>query len=79
MNRAFFNATKLALQKLKQNVVSSRAKENMIKNFTTLLERMTKYKLKKSLSSIALFAQRKNQAIVSNVDHMRKIVFCRKL
>jgi len=40
---------------------------------------MTKYKLKKSLASIALFAQRKNQAIVSNVDHMRKIVFCRKL
>lgn len=79
MNRASFNSNKTALQKLKQNVVASRARENMIKNFTTLLERMTKYKLKKSFASIGLFAQRKNQAMVSNIDHMRKIVFCRKV
>lgn len=79
MNRASFNAIKTAVQKLKQNVIASRSKENTIKNFTTLLERMTKYKLKKSFASIALFVQRKNQAMVSNIDHMKKILFGRKL
>lgn len=45
----------------------------------TLLERMTKYKTKKTFSAIALYAQRKNQLFVSNIDYMRKIIFCRKI
>ena len=45
----------------------------------TLLERITKYKKKKTFSSIALYTQRKNQLLISNIDYMRKIVFCRKI
>ncbi len=45
----------------------------------TLLERMTKYKTKKTFSTIALYAQRKNQLLVSNIDYIRKIIFCRKI
>lgn len=40
---------------------------------------MTKYKLKKTFASIALFANRKNQGMISNIDQMRKIVFGRKI
>jgi hypothetical protein len=45
----------------------------------TLLERITKYKTKKTFSAIALHVQRKNHLLVSNIDYMRKIVFCRKI
>jgi len=40
---------------------------------------MGKYKLKKTFASIVLFGHRKNHLMISNIYHMRKIIFCRKI